>query len=320
MSVDPLPVLYEDRFHAVSRRVDRLRRAVSWRAKGWRGKPRTVLVEINWRLGDEIMALPVYEAIKNTWPDARLVVHCTHAGLLEGNPWVDAVNENCEQPDRYICLRSASRTERRIAHYARLAGVAAPAAPPTLYLQDWESPLFAELPDAPIVALAAGATWPTKRWSHRQWHELLTMLRKKGIATVELGQSTDERISTDVSLIDRTSVRDAACVLRRACLFVGSDSGLMHLALAVDTPVVALFGPTDPAVLVGEDPRLLSVTNERPCQGCWNGDLRMHEPGICPLSIPDCLETITPAAVFAAIQTSMEAKKILESGPCASSS
>jgi len=313
LNASPTPPLYEDRFHALSRRMDRLRRAVYWRCK----RRRTVLAEIRWRLGDEIMALPVYEAIKEKWPDARLVVHANFPDLLEGNPHVDAVNEPCKTPDRYICLRDASRTEPRIQHYARLAGVDAPAARPRLYLENWDAPPFDDLPDAPFVALCADASWPTKRWDSTQWRTLTGMLRDAGWPTVELGVTTQghEPLGADCSLVGKTTVRDAACVLKRARVFIGSDSGLMHLALAVDTPSVALFGPTDPSVLVGNDPRLRAVTNDRPCQGCWNGDQRMQEPGVCPLSIPDCLEPITPAAVFEAFEAVLD-----ESERCASSS
>lgn len=318
MSQPGIPTLYEDRFHAVSRRVDRLRRAVSWRVKGWRGRTPVILAEIKWRLGDEIMALPVYEAIKNAWPSARLVVHCAYPELLENNPWVDAVNEPCDAPDRYICLRSASRTEARIAHYARLARVAAPKTPPRLYIEDWAAPSLPDLPDAPFVAFSAGATWPTKRWSPDHWRVLIDRVREAGWATVELGQTGSGGgvpSGVDVSLVDQTAVRDAACVLRRARAYIGSDSGLMHLALAVNTPTLALFGPTDPAVLVGDDPRLRAVTNGRPCQGCWNGGQRMQTPGVCPLAIPDCLDTITPEAVFEALTAILR-----EGEPCASSS
>ena len=66
----------------------------------------------------------------------------------------------------------------------------------------------------------------------------------------------------------------------------------MHLSLAAGTPVVALFGPTVPKVLIKNDPRFHPIVNGRDCQGCWNGSMDMIEPGVCPKDIPVCMETI----------------------------
>lgn len=301
--------LHEDRLTPLGRRIARVRRAAAWALKGLVGKPRTVLVEIRWRLGDEIMALPMYAAIKQQWPGVRLVAHVTHAELLAGNRWVDAVNTPCERPDRYRCLRDASRTERRIAHYARLAGVPTPTDPPRLTLDASDPPAVCrDLPTTPFVAVSTGASWPTKRWETARWRELVTRVQQAGHAVVELGQAADPGAGTlgaEVSLVGRTTVGEAAQVLHRARVFTGPDSGLMHLALAVGTPAVAIFGPTDPAVLVGPDAPLHAIRNGRPCQGCWNGAQRMQTPGVCPLSIPDCLETISVEGVADAVLAAM---------------
>jgi ADP-heptose:LPS heptosyltransferase len=87
-------------------------------------------------------------------------------------------------------------------------------------------------------------------------------------------------------------VRDAACILHAARLFVCCDSGLMHLALAAGTPTLALFGPTEPTILIRDDPNFSAIKSEAPCQGCWNVSQDMQEPGVCPLERAKCLESI----------------------------
>ena len=52
------------------------------------GLPRDVLVEIRWRLGDEVMAIPIYEGLHHAYPDTRIHVLCNHPDLLTGNPHV----------------------------------------------------------------------------------------------------------------------------------------------------------------------------------------------------------------------------------------
>lgn len=255
---------------------------------------RTILVETRWRLGDEIMALPIYEALRSRHPKCRIHVLCNYPDLLANNPVVDAVNDPDASPDRYLLLRGAPRDVYRRAHYARCAGVPVPDAPPKLTLHDWTSPLDAELPkgQGPLVAVAAGASWPTKRWPKEAWLDLCTRLAAAGCRIIELGQS-DEAVGSGVSFVGRTSVRDAAVLLRRADALVCSDSGLMHLALAVGTPVVALFGPTDPSILMRDEPKFHVVKNDRDCGGCWNVSQAMQTPGVCPLNIECCLATIT---------------------------
>jgi ADP-heptose:LPS heptosyltransferase len=71
----------------------------------------------------------------------------------------------------------------------------------------------------------------------------------------------------------------------------------MHLALAAGTPALALFGPTAPAILVRDEPRLHAIASGDPCQGCWNASEDETQPGVCPLHRSACLDSITVEAV-----------------------
>lgn len=297
---------YEETLNPLIRRIDRVRRAVAWRVKGALGSHRHVLVEVRWRLGDEVMAIPIYEAVRAIYAPCSLTVLCNYPELLEGNPHVNAINALPPRVDRYVLLRSDARATPRIDHYARLVGVPTPTERPALYLNDWQTPYLDGL-NRPIVALASGASWTTKRWPMAQWRELAERLAQAGCTIVELGTG-DETIGVGKSLIDKTTVREAACVLRAVDLMVCGDSGLMHLALAVGTPSVALFGPTDPAMLVPDDPNLSPILGGCDKQGCWNR-WEDAEPGACPLADEapktgaQCMEAITVGMVFARAQS-----------------
>jgi ADP-heptose:LPS heptosyltransferase len=269
-----------------------------------------ILADVRWRLGDEIMALPIYEALRMQHPDSRIHVLCTYPDLLEDNPYVDAVNGEPGAPDKYVCLRSGPRDVHRIEHYARCAGAATPAQRPRLYYRDWSAPQLAALPrggrplgarkaSAPLVALGSGASWPIKRWPIERWRALGGALVESGFHIVELGRTEDEAINVGTSLRGKTSVREAACVLRAADLLVCCDSGLMHLALAAGTRVLALFGPTDPTILVRNEPNLTVIGTERDCRGCWNLSKEAETPGACPLGRATCLDAIDADRVLA---------------------
>lgn len=290
---------YEEQFGPVMRRVRRVWRWFRWRVKGARGRPRAIVVEIRWRLGDEIMAIPIYSALREAFPGDRITVLCSYPGLLEGHPAVDAVNPEAVDPDRYILLRSGPRSVVRIEHYARCAGVATPVTRPRLHYSDWTPPeAVSSAEGGPLVAVSAGASWPTKRWPVARWRTLCQALMEMGCRVVELGTADDEAIGVGVSLVGQTSVREAACALGACRVLVCCDSGLMHLALASGTPAIALFGPTEPSILVRNDRMLAPVQAERDCTGCWNRLDNPGDAGTCPHHREACLDSISVEIVL----------------------
>ena len=290
---------YYDRWGPVGRRVLRAGHRCRFAAKRSLGLRPRILVEIKWRLGDEVMALPIYEALRMRYPSAHIEVLCNYPDLLEDNPFVDAVNSGAPSPDLYFLLRGAKRNVHRLEYYAQQAGNLAPVSRPQLYCAKWESPIAGELPNGNVrlVAIAPGASWDTKRWPKDSWRELCAGLEERGYRLIVLGNG-DESLGVGVDFVGRTSVREAAILLHRADALVCSDSGLMHVSLAAGRPVVALFGPTDPEILIREDPSFHPVTNGRDCEGCWNGSQTMREPGVCPLDIDECLGTIAVSRVL----------------------
>lgn len=72
-----------------------------------------------------------------------------------------------------------------------------------------------------------------------------------------------------VDLAGRLDLRSLVWVLKRARLFVGIDSGPMHLASALDIPTVAIFGPTDPAFVGPQNTRSAVVRKDLPCSPCY---------------------------------------------------
>lgn len=297
---------FEERHSRFTRNTLRLSRAIRWHAKGLLGRPRTLLVELNWRLGDEIMAIPVLEALQGQYPDVAIAVLSNYPELWEGSPVVQAINP--PDPDRYLLLRGASRLENRLEAYCARAGISVPESRPRLHFRDWNAPALSELPagNGPLVALAPGASWPSKRWPADRWQALATALVAMGHRVVVLGNA-DEGLEFGANLCGKTSIREAACVLHAAALAVCCDSGLMHLALAAGTRTVALFGPTDPDFIVRGEPLLTALRGTQSCSGFWNHAAQVGEPGVCPEGHACCLESISVDQVLDAIIASTRA-------------
>jgi len=106
-----------------------------------------------------------------------------------------------------------------------------------------------------FVAVSPVAYWETKLWDEAKFAAVCDrIVRELGLPVVFTGESPEgpiERIralmqAPSASAAGRTSLRDLAALYRRASVLLTTDSGPMHLAAAVGTPVVALFGPTSP--------------------------------------------------------------------------
>lgn len=120
----------------------------------------------------------------------------------------------------------------------------------------WAAALVDELGAAPIL-LNLGASKPENRWAPERFGELARALAAEAGAPLCLTGGPDDRVAAARALAvsgpgvrdltGHTSLRQLAALARRARLFVGCDTGPMHLTAAVGTPVVALFGPADPA-------------------------------------------------------------------------
>jgi ADP-heptose:LPS heptosyltransferase len=133
----------------------------------------------------------------------------------------------------------------------------------------------------PLVAIAAGSKMPAKRWAAARYRETGDrLLRRRPDAFLVLLGSADEAAVADeiaagwppgrsANLAGRTSLIESAAVLERARLYLGNDTGTMHLAAAMGTPCVAIFSARDQAGKwepFGESNRVLRARVE--CAGC----------------------------------------------------
>jgi heptosyltransferase-2 len=171
--------------------------------------------------------------------------------------------------------------------------------PARLYTTPADRAAAAALADPDTVVLAPGARHATKRWPTRHWRDLAARLSAAGKPVVAVGLDED-RFVLRAPLVREAfglPLRVAAAICARAQVVVANDSGIMHVATAVDTPVVALYGPTEPAL--GHAPyraRASLLVRTLPCRPC-----SLSGGPVCPLSHHHCLETIEPADVETAI-------------------
>jgi heptosyltransferase-2 len=159
-----------------------------------------------------------------------------------------------------------------------------------------------------VVALAPGARWATKAWPPGQWAGLLRDLRAGGLGFPALlggpeeaslcGSILAESGGFGANLAGRTSLVQTGAVLAAAAALVTNDSAPLHLATAVGTPVVALFGPTVRGFgfyPLGAEDRVLEMDLDcRPCS--------LHGTRRCPRGHHDCLRLLSTGTVLEALR------------------
>jgi heptosyltransferase I len=103
----------------------------------------------------------------------------------------------------------------------------------------------------PYAVLLPGANWPTKRWPAENFESLIAPLRSRfGLVSILAGgpeiSNLAPRIPSAMNLIGQTNLLELVALLERAAVVVANDSGPMHIAAALNRPLVTVFGPTNP--------------------------------------------------------------------------
>jgi heptosyltransferase-2 len=161
-----------------------------------------------------------------------------------------------------------------------------------------------------MIALAPGAAHATKRWPQAHWANLIRRIVAEGFDAVIVGGPDDAPLAAALSQQSSGRVVSAAgifglqetgAVLQRSAALISGDTGVMHMATGVGTPVVALFGPTVRAFgffpYTSQAEVLELALSCRPCSS--KGGPR------CPLGHHRCLVEIEPESVYGALRRSV---------------
>lgn len=118
----------------------------------------------------------------------------------------------------------------------------------------------------PIICVSTGATKGMRCWEHSRWQELVSLLNHR-YSIIHLGDNEEPLKNIDISLVNKTTLPEAASILSQSGLLVSIDSGLHHLAAAVGKKTVVLFGPIDPEIRTHEGLTIPITVNN--CRECW---------------------------------------------------
>ncbi|MBN9058838.1 lipopolysaccharide heptosyltransferase II [Kaistia sp. MMO-174] len=203
------------------------------------------------------------------------------------------------------------KTARTIDRFVALAGPAGqPPASPRPMLQQPKIDLadlrtrFGLNDDRPVLGLCPGAEYgPAKQWPAAKFAALARLADEAGYRVRLFGGPKDKAISAEIArlagvavddLSGKTSLIEAAALLGRCAAVVSNDSGLMHVAGALDRPLVVVYGSSSEKMTPPTAPNAEIVSIELSCRPCFKRE--------CPLGTLACLEGIDAQRVFAAVQ------------------
>jgi ADP-heptose:LPS heptosyltransferase len=160
----------------------------------------------------------------------------------------------------------------------------------------------------PLIGMHVSGGRAIKQWPPERFAEVARRLISTSGATIVLTGSPGDRALVDgvsaalpqervIDVASELGLLDVAAILERLELLVTGDTGPMHLAVAVGTPVVAVFGPSDPARYAPRGPHDLIVRVDLPCSPC---NRIRRPPERCVGHTPDCLAFVSTESVLAA--------------------
>jgi lipopolysaccharide heptosyltransferase II len=170
----------------------------------------------------------------------------------------------------------------------------------------------------PLIAFHVGSVnGAFKRWPAPSFVRLAQMLLADGMAIVLVGAASEAKLAAEIeaacrsavvetnvssrflSLVGHTSVLELVALLEHVDVLISGDSGPLHIAAALGTPVVGIYGPTDPLV---NGPRAngpaIVLRHDLPCSPCYTLD----GPAECPLGDPICMRLVSPEQVYKAVR------------------
>lgn len=170
-----------------------------------------------------------------------------------------------------------------------------------------------------ILAIAPGSVWFTKRWLPERFSGLSAKLADDGWCVVLIGGKEDAALGKEIvetakrknvyDFTGKLSLLQSAELINRSRVLVTNDSAPLHIAVAMRTPIVAIFGATVPAFGFGPygEHYIVVERNDLSCRPC-----SIHGGDVCPIGTFDCMKGLSVQIVYNAVQKIIQQSSTLQ--------
>lgn len=207
---------------------------------------------------------------------------------------------------KYAVPRDRHAVERVRQLFAAALGYEPPAIPPDYGIRE----RFAAPERQPYLVFLHGTTWPTKHWPEAYWSELARLAASRGLRVkLPWGNASERqraeriaRVNGAVEVLPRMMLGELAALIAAARGVVGVDTGLVHLAAALGTPCITLYGATDPGLIGTLGEAQVHLQAEFECAPC-----RRRECGYRGKAevYPACYALLNPERVWSELANSL---------------
>ena len=166
------------------------------------------------------------------------------------------------------------------------------------------------------INISASKRWLTKAWPKGQLAKLCDELGLRNIRVMITGTENDTQEANALAAMvkntkvinacGKTSVNQLAALIKRCSLYISADSSPLHIAAAVNVPVIAFFGPTDPARHMPPAKHYVIIRRELDCSPCYKPKCR-HKQCMNLITVEEVLEAIDKLLIKVKVQSLKEA-------------
>jgi heptosyltransferase-2 len=260
----------------------------------------------------------------------QLRVACYNQAIVLPNSWKSALvpflariplRTGFVGESRYLLLNDARKLDKQklplmVERFAQLAEdvqgeIPRPLANPKLAISETQRAATLHklglTLDQPVAVFCPGAEYgPAKRWPAAYYADIAQRLWQRGYAVWLIGSAKDKPVADEIdrlaegqciNLCGSTDLGDALALLASAQLVISNDSGLMHLAAALDRPMLALFGSSSPQFTPPQSAQAQVVKLDIECSPCFKRE--------CPLGHFNCMTRLTPDLVWERLQRTL---------------
>jgi ADP-heptose:LPS heptosyltransferase len=169
-----------------------------------------------------------------------------------------------------------------------------------------------------LIGINPGPSWRVKEWEASKWQKLIDRIHSECNAVIiqfgvnkDDGSSEYDNLTGVKSLASQLNGEEMVALIASCDLIVSIDSGPVHVAGAVGTPVIGLFGPLDPALILPPNAQALGLFSDVPCLFCHNRTPIIHWFDGCPNDIA-CMKKLDDQIVFEAVKSMLARSKTRE--------
>ena len=166
-----------------------------------------------------------------------------------------------------------------------------------------------------LIGINPGPNWPVKEWQAYKWQKLINNIHSEYDAVIIQfgtnkgdGSSEYDHLTGVKSVASRLGGAEIVALIADCDLMISIDSGPVHVAGAVGTPVVGLFGPLNPTLILPPDSPALGLYSDVPCLFCFNRTPVINWLTGCPHDIA-CMKKLEDQTVFEAVKSMLAHNK-----------